>query len=332
MPAHVYRGEPMSNLDLTPARRWCYAAVCLLLLSACQRSDVTAGAAEPAAAVRQLATHLQQGELNAFARAAVPPAEHAALAQAWADGDSLWPLTGLPLDDQLPGLLQTLSADTAAADLRRAHQTQFAGQAGTLRQTAQALGLFGTQYVSHQGGYSAEQREHYRQLVQALSRWAGQAPLADSAQVVPVINPLVAAVQASGLGAPGALQAAGMEAALTRLGPVQQTLFTVLPGLGLDIAGALASLQASLLAQDGETAVVQISYTLAGQQIQFPAQMLRREGRWYLAQNLADAQQVLEQAALARQAREQAQAKIAEEAAAAAAEAAAADGKTAAGP
>lgn len=310
----------MSNLDLTPARRWCYAAVCLLLLSACQRSDVTAGAAEPAAAVRQLATHLQQGELNAFARAAVPPAEHAALARAWADGDSLWPLTGLPLDDHLPDLLATLAAEDAAASLRRAHRNQFVGQGATLRQTAHALGLFGSQYVQHQGGYSAEQREHYRQLVTGLGRWAGQAGLDDAERAGLAIDQLTAAVRDSGIDGLPALQAAGMEGALERLAPVQQALLAVLASHGLDLGQSLGQLQAGLVSEDGDTALVQVQYPFAGETISFQARMLRRDGRWYMAQNLADAEQALEKAALARQQREAAAAEAAARAAAEAAD------------
>jgi hypothetical protein len=61
----------------------------------------------------------------------VPAEQHAALAQAWAEGDSLWPLTGLPLDEHLPDLLATLAADNAQADLQRVFKAQFEGRRPT---------------------------------------------------------------------------------------------------------------------------------------------------------------------------------------------------------
>lgn len=295
----------MSSLDAKPARRWWLAAACVLLIAACQRDPqvVDGAATEPVAAMHKLARHLEQGDLVGFAHAAVPPAQREQLARAWADGDSLWPLTGLPLDEHLPDLLAALAAPDAASELRRAHRTQFVGQGTTLRQTAQALGLFGSQYVQHQGQYSSEQREHYRQLVLALSQWAALAGLDDPQRAGPAIDQLTAAVGASGLDGRRALAGAGMEPALERLTPVQQALFEVLAGYGLDLRQSLGGLQARLLSEDGDEALLQVQYPLAGQQIQFKARMRRVDGRWYMAQNLADAAQALASAGQARQAR-----------------------------
>ena len=296
----------MLCFESLPARRWWLAAAGVLLLAACSRSEpaLQGAATEPAAAVRQLADYLQQGDLAGFARAAVPAEQHAALAQAWAEGDSLWPLTGLPLDEHLPDLLATLAADNAQADLQRVFKAQFEGQAANLRQTAHSLGMFGAQYVSHQGDYSPLQREHYRQLVLGLSRWASQAPLSDPALAQANIAALTAAAQASGLDGTPALQAAGMEPALQQLAPVQQALLDVLASYGLDLRQSLAELQVGLLQEDGDQALVQVQYPLAGETVSFQAQMRRVDGRWYMQQNLEDAQKALAASVNARQQRQ----------------------------
>lgn len=296
----------MLCFESLPARRWWLAAAGVLLLAACSRSEpaLQGAATEPAAAVRRLADYLQQGDLAGFARAAVPPDEHAALAQAWAEGDSLWPLTGLPLDEHLPDLLAILAADNAQADLQRLFKAQFEGQAANLRQTAHSLGMFGAQYVSHQGDYSPLQREHYRQLVLGLSRWASQAPLSDPALARAAITRLTTAVADSGLDGAAALQAAGMQPALEKLGLVQQALFDVLASYDLDLRQSLAGLQVGLLQEDGDQALVQVQYPLAGETVSFQAQMRRVQGRWYMQQNLEDAQKALAAAANARQQRQ----------------------------
>ena len=317
----------MLRLASSSVRHCWFAGTALLLLAACGRNDTTAlqgAATEPAAAVRQLADYLQQGDLAGFARAAVPPAEHAQLVQAWSDGDSLWPLTSLPLDDHLPELLAVLAADNAEAELQRAFKAQFEGQGSNLRQTAHSLGMFGTQYVGHQGDYTPLQREHYRQLVAGLSRWASQAPLSDPALAKAAITRLTAVVAASGLDGVAALQAAGMEPALEQLGPVQQAVLEVLASYELDLRQSLAGLQVGLLQEQGDQALVQVEYPLAGQQVSFQAQMQRVDGRWYMTQNLEDARRAL---AVAEQARAQRQADAQEPA-----EAAAQDGQMASAP
>ena len=62
----------------------------LELLGACKKrvpEELAGAASEPAAAVRQLAAHLQRNDLEGFARDAVPPATHARLDAAWRAGD-----------------------------------------------------------------------------------------------------------------------------------------------------------------------------------------------------------------------------------------------------
>lgn len=285
-----------SQPSAVPVRRLRWGSICLcLLLAACQRGsiDEAVGASEPDGAVRLLATHLAQGDLNGFARAAVPPAMHSQLEQAWQSGQSLWPLTGLPLDEHLPGLLSSLGAADASTQLERTFSTQLAGQSSSLRQTAQSLGLFGVQYVEQQAGYSALQRTHYRQLVQALSGWAMQAPLTDPGLARTAIGRLTAAVHASGLSADGALQARGMTSALSDLAPVQLQMMGVLEDYGLDIRSALNGIEVTVLERRGDQSRVQAVYHLAGKTITFEAEMVRLDGAWYMSQNLDDAQQIL---------------------------------------
>jgi hypothetical protein len=56
--------------------------------------------------------------------------------------------------------------------------------------------------------------------------------------------------------------------------------------------------------EDGDQAVVQVQYPLAGETVSFQAQMRRVDGRWYMQQNLEDAQKALAAAANARQQRQ----------------------------
>src|SRR5690606_40691221 len=70
--------------SITRARLCVLLPAALLLLAACSRDasapgELPGAGSEPAGAVRQLAGHLQDNDLVAFARDALPPDTHAAL-------------------------------------------------------------------------------------------------------------------------------------------------------------------------------------------------------------------------------------------------------------
>ncbi|MGX9721641.1 hypothetical protein [Stenotrophomonas acidaminiphila] len=266
-----------------------------VLAAGCRRPQepLPGAATEPAAAVRQLVQHLHDNDLAGYARAAVPPAQYAELEAAWAQGHSRWPLDELPLHDKLPALLATLSAPDAETRLQRAFKAQLAGQAASVRQAAHSLGLFGEQYISHQGDYSDDERAHYVQLVKALSAWAQAAPLSDPKLAGSAIATLTTAARATGLDSDAALQQAGMTGSLQRLAPFVAASKQVLAGYGLSLDDSIAQLRTGLARQDGDHAVVHVQYPLAGQDIDLQVALERRQGRWYLARTLAEVDAVL---------------------------------------
>jgi len=290
---------PTLRRRLRLARTTWFVLLPAMLLAACRPASPPPGelpgaASGPAGAVRQLADHLQRNDLVAFARDAVPPAEHAQLVQAWADGRSRWPLTELPLDEQLGPLLTTLAVPGSEQELRRDFDRQLAGQDAALRDAARSLALFGTQYVKGQNGYSAEERAHYLQITAALGAWSATAPLGDRDRGHAAIDRLTAAARATGLeGGDMALAVAGMEDSLRRLGPFAAATKAVLADYGLDLDRSLADLRTGLIEEDGDRATVRIHYPLAGTEIDTVVSLTRRDGRWYLTDFLEHAAALL---------------------------------------
>lgn len=264
-----------------------------LVLVACTREPPQRAAPtppEPAAAVRQLVDDLRRHDLVAYTRHAVPPALHARLEQAWREDRSRWPLTELPLHDRLPGFLAALSAPGADKALQATYRQQFAGAHGELRSAATTISLFAVKYVRQEGDYSADTRDHYVQIIEALGRWGQRAPLGDPQRAQATLPQLVAAARTTGLGAPGAMREAGMEGSLERLGPFFARLQQVAAAYGLDVGAALASVQAERVALDGDRARVRLRYTLAGEPIDAHVQLERRDGAWYLSDVLRHAE------------------------------------------
>jgi hypothetical protein len=270
----------------------------LVLLSACKRDriDPDAPAAEPVAALQQLARHVADNDLLAYAKASVPPAQYARLQAAWADGHSRWPLTDLPLDGQLLPMMAALSSPDAPQRLQRSFDTQIAGQATGVRQAAHSMGLFGVQYLRNQTDYTADERAHYSQVVDVLSRWAAAAPLTDKQRARTTITLLTATARTSGPSTDAQLQAAGMEDCLRRLGSFEKAFKTALASYGLSLDAALTGLRGELVSQEGDNAVVRIQYPLAGEQIEAQVRMTRRDGHWYLARTLEETDALLQAA------------------------------------
>lgn len=279
---------------MPPIRR-ALAALLLIVVACggCDRTPATdhdAPPTLPAEAVQQLVRDLRRNDLAGYARHAVPPALHQRLETAWREGRTTWPLTELPLEDRLPGFLQALAAPGAEKKLQAVYQRQFAGANTELRSAAATLGLFATQYVGSEGDYSDEERDHYAQLIGAMSAWGQRAPLGDPKRARIAIPQLAAAARQTGLTGTDALRLTGMARSLERLGPFFGRFKQVLVGYGLDFDASLDRVETSLAEQTGDSARVRIRYTVAGQPIDAYVRVQRLDGRWYLSDVLRHAE------------------------------------------
>lgn len=281
---------------IRPCRRFAATlALAGLLLAGCQPeppAPALGGGARPAKVVEAMAQRLQANDLEGYVRTAVPADMIPKLEAAWSKG-SRWPLTELPFDDRLPSMLAALAADGSEARFQALFEHEFAGAQDDIRTAALSLGLFGMQYLSTEGDFSDHQREHYIQLVQALSQWAATAPLADSARAGQAITQLTASARKTGLTSEAQFAKAGMFGSLRQLAPFVAAFKRSLTAYGLDIDHALAGVRAGLIDQTGDTARVRVRYRLAGQDIDTIVEVERREGRWYPSQALAHAEAAL---------------------------------------
>ena len=257
------------------------------------------GADKPAQAVRLLTRHLRDNALDAYARDAVPPALHAQLETAWHEGRTRWPLDELPLGEHLPGVLAALEKPDAEARWRKVFDRQFAHADREIDSTAATLGLFGVQYVQNEGDFSESEREHYTQIVAAMSRWAQSAPLSDPGRAHAALPRLAAAARQTGLASEADFARFGMDDSLRRMAPFAAAVKQALAGYGLDLDASLAALDASLQSQTGDTARVRMRYQLGGEPVDTVVEVERHDGRWYLSDVLRHARAALERPAAA---------------------------------
>lgn len=273
------------------------AALCLLaVVAACERGDRRPAPASrapvplgPVATLEQRLEELRANDLAGFSRRAVPPALYGELDTAWRRGEARWPLTALPLDERLPGLLATLSAPQAERALAASYTREFAGAHTELRAAAETLGTLGARYLHSEGDYSANERDHYLQLVEALVHWGRAAPLGEPARARHAIALLTAAARRTGLDDDAALSRTGMQAGLKRLGPLFGEFKRVLAGYGLDVDAALAGAHVEPADVHGDRAQVRLRYALGGRRVEALLAMERIDGHWYLSDVLRHA-------------------------------------------
>lgn len=300
-----------------PLHRLLFAALapCLLLAALClpacrpagppgagagaPQEDALRPATRPVDAIYLLRDRLLERDGAGFARLAVPPALHAQLEQAWADGRSRWPLDELPLDTHLPRMLAALQAPQADKRLMASFRKQFAGADRDIDQAIRTLVVFGGEYIGKDPEYSPDTRAHIAQVIAAVGRWALAAPLADPKRAQRFFSVLSAAAVRSGIdGRAGnaAFAQLGMTQGLNRMTPFVATLLAQLRELyGLDINAALRSVQVSLLQQTGDSAILRMQYVLAGVPIDARLPAVRIDGHWYLAEYMQRAERSLGQ-------------------------------------
>lgn len=249
----------------------------------------------PVAAVVRLAALVRGADIAGYAREAVPPALAPQLEAAWRDGRGRWPLDELPFAGRTPQVLQALAAPGAEARLRGTFDRQFAGADRELRAAAMSLALFGAGYVRNEGRFSATQRDHYAQLIEALGHWGRSAPLSDPRRAHAAIARLTKAARATGMASVEDLRRAGMDAGLQRLRPLLVAFIRSFDDYGLDLEQAMAGLKAELVEQEGSRARVRVRYPFAGREIDVVFGMQRIDGRWYLDDSLRNARLALAQ-------------------------------------
>jgi hypothetical protein len=256
------------------------------------------GANKPAEAVRLLTRHLHDNALDAYARDAVPPDLYVQLEAAWREGRTRWPLDELPLGERLPQMLAALAKPGSETRLRQVFDHQFANADRELDSTASTLGLFGVQYVRNEGDFSESERDHYTQIITAISRWAQSAPLSDPARARATIARLAVAARKTGLDSDAQFARFGLQDSLHRMAPFTAATKQALATYGLDLDGSLAALDARLQSQTGDTARVRMRYSLGGAPIDTVVEVERQDGRWYLSDVLRHARAAVKRPAV----------------------------------
>ncbi|MFC4728686.1 hypothetical protein [Coralloluteibacterium thermophilus] len=273
----------------------------LVALAGCRRDDDQAGpppvAATPDAAVHALAARLQARDLQGFSQLALPPALRAQVAERWNAEQAAKPAPSAEDQAEFAAQMERLTAPGAEDALYAELEPQLAQwEREFAAQAPIAMGMLtglANVAINRSETLSEAQKRHASGIVGALSGWAMEAPLTDRERARDAVAVTVETARALDLPTADDVMALDFDAALARGGVLLDGAFRVVALYGLDLDASLDGMETEIVAQEDDTALVRVNYTLAGRPLQFDMPMVQHDGLWYSADAIESAERRL---------------------------------------
>jgi hypothetical protein len=272
------------------------AVLCALLLglglAGCRREAVAPG--DPVAAVKGMAEALRRNDLVRYSKLSMPPDLHRRVEARWRARRAAGPA---PTDKQRRDYARWMARLTAPDAEQQlffdfnAKMRKFDRDLGAQWPLMQATGgLLANGLIQANARLSPAEKAHAKAVSAAVLGWMTPQLLSDRARARAAIKVLVATAREVDLPTLEASRELEMVPALQKGGRALAGLKQMGRIYGVDADGALAALQARVVAASGDRATVEVSYPLLGQSVKFDMALLRRDGRWYSADAVAQAE------------------------------------------
>lgn len=275
-----------------------------LVLVACKReapADQARAPGDPVEAVEAMAAALRQNDVVRYSHLSLPPDLHARSAALWdrraAEAE--------PASDEdvekYDRLMARLLAPGAEEDLAKDLEQQLArleqeigGQWPLMQATAT---IFLSAAIQANTELTDDEKAHGTDVATQLIDWADPALFTDRDRGRQAIAVAVATARELQLPTLAEARALTHGPAMEKAGIALAGTKQLLRIYGLDLDAMLDGVSAELVAAEGDTATVKVSYPLQGKTVSFEMAMLRRDGAWYGANAITDAEAELAEAA-----------------------------------
>jgi hypothetical protein len=278
-----------------PSFAWLGLALLLALfagLGGCRRSSVAPG--DPVAAVEGLARAVRDNDLVRYSRLSVPPDLHARLAARWKNELAAAPPPRPDQAAEYERWMARLTAPDAEAALYRDldpklkhFEEEIGAQWPLMRATAN---IFLDGVIQANDHLGPAEKAHARAVTGALMEALTPESLTDRERAKQVIAVLTRTARDLELPTLAQARALEMEPALEKGGIGLKGLKAMGKVYGLDADAALDGVEARVKSAQGDVATMQVTYPLAGKTIAFEMDLVRRDGRWYPADAVRQAE------------------------------------------
>jgi hypothetical protein len=266
-------------------------------LLACHRDVQAPG--DPVAAVKGLVAAVRDDDLVRYARLSVPPELFDRQARRWQAAVAAAPpptdaerrdyarwmnrLTEPQAEDKL---FHSLNSRMGKVD------PELKARWPLMKASAE---IFLKGLIQANDSFGPDQKAHAQALGSALLAGIDPERLANRDQARAAVKVLVATARDVDLPTLDSQRRLDMVQAMAKGSIVLKGLKQIGQLYGLDIDRALDGVQAKVVAAEGDLATMEVSYPLLGQTVQFELQLIRRNGRWYRADAVREAEAELAQ-------------------------------------
>jgi hypothetical protein len=293
-------------LRIFSTRRLLWPCLTLLALAAlvagCHREVVAPG--DPVAAVKGLAQALHDNDLVRYWRLSVPPPLQKQMESRWKARLATAPPPTAEQEKDYARMMARFTAPDAEAKLYRSLdpklkklESEIGAQWPLMQTTA---GIFIKGIIRANDKLSPAEKDHAQTVGTALIDWAQPAGFTDRARARQAIAVMVSTAHELALPTLASARALEMTPALEKFGIALKGAKKLGLVYGVDADAALVGIQVKLAAVHGDIATMDVSYPFLGKTVNFQMDMIRRDGRWYSADAVRDAEAELAKPVLAK--------------------------------
>lgn len=258
------------------------AGLTALALSACT-GDKNLAAKDPVTAAKDLSVAFRTNDFDRLTHIMAPPEDYAKLEARYKDKQAKTPAPTDEESKQFADQLAEYTAPDAEAKLFAQVQPKLAQMGPQIPMgVAMMSGIMG-QSIEQNPKLTPTEKDQAKAVLTAITKWATTAKLDDPDKAKQAIGVIVATARSLKLTTLADAQklsfAQVMDKAGTGIGGVRKALAVY----GFDTDKMLDSVSVAKKSQDGDKAVVTVSYTIMDTPVTFDLDMVRRDGRWYSA-------------------------------------------------
>jgi len=268
------------------------AGLTLLLLAGCKGNSNEA-AKDPVTATKDIAAAVRANDFDRLSHIVVPPDLYTKLEARFKQEAAAKPKPTDAERKQFTDGVTKFSAADAEEKLFAEIQPKLSEVGAQMPMMVGMFGGMAGQSIQQSATMSASEKTQATALLTAITKWATTAPLSDPAKAKEAIKVIVKTARDLKLTTLDDMQAMSFQQAMQKTGTFVGGLRSALAVYGFDTDKALASVDAKKKSEDGDNAVVTVTYSLLDTPVTADVNMVKRDGRWYSADAVKNVETML---------------------------------------
>jgi hypothetical protein len=258
------------------------AGATLLALSACTTNKNEA-AKDPVTAVTDLAASVRANDFDRLTHIMVPPDDYAKLEAKYKADAAKHPAPTDEESKQFADQVAKFTAPDAEDKLFADIQPKLAQMGPQIPMGVAMMSGMAGQSIAQNPKMSEAEKTQANAVLTAITKWATTAPLADPDKAKQAIKVVVGTARDLKLTTLEAAQKMSFQDAMQKVGIAVGGLRKTLAVYNFDTDKMLDSVKATKKSEDGDNAVVTVTYTLLDTPVTADVKMVKVDGRWYSA-------------------------------------------------